>query len=232
MQDVKEIISEIKEVWPECKIVHGRARHSQSQGGIERLNRTCENKLATWMTDNNSKKWSVGRMFVRWQINTTLTSDTGKKPYCLAYGQEPRVGISSLPLAPELLDSLSSEADLNKAFGLAEDAIIEEAELTAAAAAAAPFTAAPAAAAAAAPAAPAAAAAPVAAASAPPVAEVLQSRNTTPWLKTAMAQVSARTDQNDVKVSSIGSEFAVMDCDDLSDATWRRSILVRTEEDQ
>ena len=145
---MKEIISEIKEVWPECKIVHGRARHSQSQGGIERLNRTCENKLATWMTDNNSKKWSIGRMFVRWQINTTLTTATGKKPYCLAYGQEPRVGISSLPLAPELLDSLSSEADLNKAFGLAEDAVIEEAQLTAADAA--PFTAAPAAAAAAA----------------------------------------------------------------------------------
>ena len=127
MQDIIEIISEIKDVWPACKIVHGRARHSQSQGGIERLNRTCENKLATWMSDNKSTKWSVGRLFVRWQINTAYTEATGRSPYFLTYGQEPRVGITSLPLAPELLSTLSSEADLNKAFGLDENAIIEEA---------------------------------------------------------------------------------------------------------
>eukprot|EP00966_Prymnesium_polylepis_P199217 4615799-Prymnesium_polylepis.1 len=48
----------------------------------------------------------------------------------------------------------------------------------------------------------------------------------------AMAQVSARTDPNDITVSSIGSQFAVMDCDDLTDPVWRRSILVRTEENQ
>ena len=127
MQDIIEIISEIKDVWPACKIVHGCARHSQSQGGIERLNRTCEGKLATWMSDNKSTKWSVGRLFVRWQINTAYTEATGRSPYFLTYGQEPRVGITSLPLAPELVSTLSSEADLNKAFGLDENAIIEEA---------------------------------------------------------------------------------------------------------
>ena len=95
-----EIIKDIKDVWPQCKIVHGRARHSQSQGGIERLNRTAENKLATWMTDNDSKEWYVGRHFIRWQINTSTTQATDKAPYVLAYGQEPRVGISSLPFDP------------------------------------------------------------------------------------------------------------------------------------
>ena len=83
-QDVREIIDEIKQVWPQCKIVHGRARHSQSQGGIERLNRTVEGKLATWMSDSKSKHWAVGRHFVRWQINTSLTEATNKKPYVLA----------------------------------------------------------------------------------------------------------------------------------------------------
>ena len=64
---------------------------------------------------------------MRWQINTSLTASPKKKPYVLAFGQEPRVGISSLPLAPELLDQISSEADLNKAFGLADDACLEDA---------------------------------------------------------------------------------------------------------
>ena len=68
-KDLDEIISEIKNIWPQCTMVRGRPRHSQSQGGIERLNRTCQTKLGSWMHDNNSKNWSIGRLFVRWQIN-------------------------------------------------------------------------------------------------------------------------------------------------------------------
>jgi hypothetical protein len=99
------------------------------QGGIERLNRTVESKLGSWMTENNSKRWSVGRLFVRWQINTSFTKAVGDIPYKLCFGQAPRVGISSLPLAPELLDSLSTMAELNRALGLDEDATIETATL-------------------------------------------------------------------------------------------------------
>ena len=33
-----QIIDEVSKLWPSCKIVHGRARHSPSQGGVERLN--------------------------------------------------------------------------------------------------------------------------------------------------------------------------------------------------
>ena len=85
-QEMGEIITEIKNVWPECTIVHGRPRHSESQGGIERLNRTVQQKLAAWMLENNSKKWSVGVKFVRWQINTQRSRATGELPYTLVYG--------------------------------------------------------------------------------------------------------------------------------------------------
>ena len=37
--DMEEIIEHIERCWPGVKLVHGRARHSESQGGIERLNR-------------------------------------------------------------------------------------------------------------------------------------------------------------------------------------------------
>jgi len=42
---VNSIINEIKELWPECIIVHGRPRHPQSQGSIERSNQDIENML-------------------------------------------------------------------------------------------------------------------------------------------------------------------------------------------
>lgn len=94
----------------QSKIVHGRSRHSQSQGGIERCNRTVEDKLGSWMTDNKSTKWSVGRLFVRWQINTQFSSAVGSSPYKLLIGGAPRLGLSSLPLDRKLLDSLHTEA--------------------------------------------------------------------------------------------------------------------------
>lgn len=109
---MKEIIEEIHEVWPSSKIIHGRARHKQSQGGVERLNRTVEDKLGSWMTDNKSTKWTVGRLFVRWQINTQFSSSVGECPYKLVLGAAPRLGLSCLPLDRKLLDSLHSEAQV------------------------------------------------------------------------------------------------------------------------
>ncbi|KAL4119028.1 hypothetical protein QTP88_011901 [Uroleucon formosanum] len=62
---VNSIINEIKELWPECIIVHGRPRHPQSQGSIERSNQDVENMLRAWMKDNDTKKWSIGLKFVQ-----------------------------------------------------------------------------------------------------------------------------------------------------------------------
>jgi hypothetical protein len=42
-------------MWPEVKIVHGKARHSQSQGSVERANQDIESMIATWMETNNTK---------------------------------------------------------------------------------------------------------------------------------------------------------------------------------
>jgi len=33
----------------DLKIVHGKPRHSQSQGSVERANQDIENMLATWL---------------------------------------------------------------------------------------------------------------------------------------------------------------------------------------
>ena len=57
-----EVITEIRALWPELVVVHGKPRHSQSQGGIERLNRTIVEKLGNWMKENKSTSWAtVGR---------------------------------------------------------------------------------------------------------------------------------------------------------------------------
>jgi hypothetical protein len=47
------IIGELKNVWPECKIV--QPRHSQSQGSVERANTDVKDMTITWMRENHTK---------------------------------------------------------------------------------------------------------------------------------------------------------------------------------
>ena len=55
---VSRMITEVAALWPGCKIVHGKPRHSQSQGSVERANQDVENILACWMKDNNTDRWA------------------------------------------------------------------------------------------------------------------------------------------------------------------------------
>jgi hypothetical protein len=109
-----EVITEIRHMWPDCRMVRGSPRHSESNGGVERVNQTVQTKLGTWMRDTHSRRWSVGCRVVMWRYNTQIHRTLGNIPYRLLFGQLPRVGISSLLLDAALIDSLSTEAQLNR----------------------------------------------------------------------------------------------------------------------
>ena len=78
------------------------------------MNQTVQAKLGTWMRDTGSRRWSVGCRIVMWRYNTQIHRTLGNIPYRLMFGQTPRVGISSLLLEASLIDSLSTEAQLNR----------------------------------------------------------------------------------------------------------------------
>ena len=60
----------IREKWPECKIVHGKPRHPQSQGSVERVNKEIKKVLGSLM---RKTKISVG-------LNISITLSTLSKP--------------------------------------------------------------------------------------------------------------------------------------------------------
>ena len=101
-------------MWPDCRMVRGSPRHSKSNGGVERVNQTVQAKLGTWMRNTHSRWWSVGCRIVMWRYNTQIHRTLGNIPYRLLFGQLPCVGISSLLLDTALIDSLSTEAQLNR----------------------------------------------------------------------------------------------------------------------
>jgi hypothetical protein len=110
------VIQELKNLWPECQMVRGSPRHSESNGGVERVNQTVQRKLSGWMKTNKSKHWSVGCKIVQWRVNTQFHSTIKDTPYHLVYGMHPRVGISNLPISPCVLSNLVDEAQLNQVY--------------------------------------------------------------------------------------------------------------------
>ena len=61
---VGDVITEVKRLWPGCLLLRGKPRHSESNGGVERLNFEVEKKLGNWLFETNSKSWSLGCNFV------------------------------------------------------------------------------------------------------------------------------------------------------------------------
>ena len=54
------VITELKVLWPDLLMVHGKPRHPQSQGSVERLNCDVKYMLIAWLGDNNSTDWPIG----------------------------------------------------------------------------------------------------------------------------------------------------------------------------
>jgi hypothetical protein len=94
-------------------MVKGQPRHSESNGGVERFNRTIEDKIAKWMAEHKSLRWSVGGKICCWRYNTQMhRAIGGLNPYRITFGQQARCGISHLPLSHALIESLRVEGEL------------------------------------------------------------------------------------------------------------------------
>lgn len=109
---VNHVIDDFKGLWPELKIVHGKPRHSQSQGSVERANQDIENILTAWMQHNQTSNWSRGLGYVQFMKNRTLHAGIKRSPYEAMFGQPAKVGLTSSCLPHEVLSSINSEEDL------------------------------------------------------------------------------------------------------------------------
>jgi len=75
-----KIIQHLADMWPGMKLVHGKPRHSQSQGSVERSNQDVRDMLVAWMSDNNTKTWSEGLRFIQSKKNRALHSGIKTSP--------------------------------------------------------------------------------------------------------------------------------------------------------
>ena len=113
----QQLITEVLVLWPGCKLVHGKPRHSQSEGSVERANKDVEAILACWQKDYNTTKWSQGLRFVQWQKNTRFHRGIGRTPYEAMFGQKSHLGVTATNLPEDVVDDgLETEEQLAEAL--------------------------------------------------------------------------------------------------------------------
>lgn len=79
--------AELKKIWPELQISHGRPRHPQSQGSVERANQDVEQIMRCWLADNNTTDWVSGLPFIQMQKNNALNRTIGFSPFFAVFGR-------------------------------------------------------------------------------------------------------------------------------------------------
>ena len=97
-------------MWNGLKIVHGKPRHSQSQGSVER---DIEDILFSWMEENCTSKWSKGLRFVQVWKNNALHHGLKCSPYVVMFGQCMKIGLKTSNIPTETLLGLISEENFH-----------------------------------------------------------------------------------------------------------------------
>ncbi|XP_068221741.1 KRAB-A domain-containing protein 2-like [Palaemon carinicauda] len=122
------VISELSTLWPELKLVTGRTSDPQSQGAVERLNGVIQDKLKIWIHENKSSRWSVGVHFVQWQINISEHETIKTSPFKVMLGIEPKVGLASTVIPPNMLGNIRTEEYLDTILQNEADGVADEEE--------------------------------------------------------------------------------------------------------
>ena len=111
-------IRNLADMWPGMKLVHGKPRHSESQGSVERSNQDVQNILVAWMSDSNTEAWSEGLRFIQNKKNRALHSGIKTSPYETMFGTAQRIGLTDSPLTEDirLYSSIETEEELEELF--------------------------------------------------------------------------------------------------------------------
>ena len=105
----------IREKWPECKIVHGKPRHPQSQGSVERVNREIKKVLGSLMRNNNDQCWMKYVNTTQYSINTSPHSTLeNKTPYRVLFGRDHVGGLESFGIPEEIAVDVTTEEEINQ----------------------------------------------------------------------------------------------------------------------
>ena len=105
----------IREQWPECKVIHGKARHPQSQGSVERVNKEIKKVLGSFMRKSKDPCWVKYVNRTQYSINTSPHSTLEyKTPYRILFGREHVQGLEEFGIPDEIAADVTTEEEMNQ----------------------------------------------------------------------------------------------------------------------
>ena len=111
---VDPVITELSAMWDGLEIVHGKLRHSQSQGSVERANRDIKDMLTTWLQSNSTTHWGDGLRFIQVMKNRAYQEGMKCWLYKAMFGQPMKVGLKTSNLPDDVTDDIFGEEELEK----------------------------------------------------------------------------------------------------------------------
>ena len=118
---VNSIIEELRSMWKGLKIVHGKPRHSKSQGSVERANRDIEDMLTTWLHSNSRTHWADGLRFIQVMKNRSYHEGLKYSPYEAMFRQPMKVGLKTSNVPNETINEIQTEEELEKIISSMHD---------------------------------------------------------------------------------------------------------------
>ena len=108
------LFSTLSEKWPTLKIIHGKPRHPESQGAVERANRDIKDALFTAMHDNsNDQCWVKYLRWVQLHKNISYHTTIRMSPYEAVYNKKPSFGLAHFGVPHEHWNQINTEQDLS-----------------------------------------------------------------------------------------------------------------------
>nr|XP_012321234.1 SCAN domain-containing protein 3 [Aotus nancymaae] len=110
-----QVVSELSNIWPELKIVHGKSQTCPSQSSAEQTNEAIRKRIFSWMQTNNSSHWAEFLWFIQMTQNQPYHRSMQQTPCESAFSSEAKLGLSHSQLTEELVASLHTENELDQA---------------------------------------------------------------------------------------------------------------------
>ncbi|CAJ0925976.1 unnamed protein product, partial [Mesorhabditis belari] len=82
-----KLLEEAVAQWPGCKILHGKPRHSQSQGSVERANADIEDILRVHQRETKTTGWARFLPLIQYRKNIRFHSGIGRSTYVAMFGR-------------------------------------------------------------------------------------------------------------------------------------------------
>ena len=115
----KTLLAVLHRLWSSTRIVHGRPRHPEDQGSVERANADFKNLLYARLKDENKEhnQWVGVLHYVQYSKNISYHRGINATPYSVHFGRAPPDISIDMSLPREVVLPLETEDQLEQALG-------------------------------------------------------------------------------------------------------------------